>query len=161
MADSNPFLADVLEPLHHPEAKAQKVPTLPLEPLQAFIENPQGVFPVLEIPGWLASAIGAKGRHAVFSAESMDKNKREHPELTLEEYALLPRLNGASPDALVIQDRANACVVIQEHGRRYLASIKVTKSGETLFVTTFHRLDDLEELARKQRRGRIIRPPSN
>jgi hypothetical protein len=171
MSDLTPYFAGVLEALGRPVAKAfdPKEPRddagrwiaspLPLETVKAFMANPKGELPVMKIPGWIATAIGAKTRQVVFSAESMAKNLREHPELEAEEYALLPRLNGNSPGALVIQDRDNACVVIQENGRRYLAAIKATQSGESVFATSFHRLEHPEDLVRKLRRGRIIPPP--
>lgn len=130
-----------------------------IETLRNFIESPRGEHLAMAIPDWIASAIGAKGRVVVFSADSMVKNKREHPEMAAEEYALLPCLNGDSPDALVIQDRPNACVIIQEHGRRYLVALKATQSGESIFLTSFHQMKDRRDIERKLRRGHLLVPP--
>lgn len=180
MTDLTPYFAGILEALGRPVMKAHHAPpggediggdhfdggefapgdaTLDLGIVKRFIDNPEGEIQVMEIPSWIATAIGARVQQVVFSAESMKKNKREHPDLQVGEYALLPRLNGASRHAIVIQDQDHACVVIQEQGRRYLVAIKATQTGGAAFVTSFHRLDDPKELGRKLKRGRILPPP--
>ena len=133
--------------------------TLPIDPLSRFILDPSGEMLVMTIPEWLCAAIGASTSLVYFSAASMEKNTRNHPDLTVEEYAVLPAMNGTSENAIVIQDRHNACVVIQNLGRSYLVAIKATKSGESVFVTSFHRIDDESEIQRKLRRGHRIVPP--
>jgi len=141
------------------EPKSTVGDILPIGQLTSFIRAPIGELHVMTIPDWLGAAIGARTRLVVFSAASMEKNKRRHPDLTVEEYATLPGMNGTSVNALIIQDRHNACVVIQNFGRRYLVAIKASQSGESVFVSSFHRIDDEAEIQRKLKRGHLIVPP--
>jgi hypothetical protein len=140
-------------------ANASADGTVPINPLRNFIQTPAGEIHVMTIPVWLSAAIGARTSTVLFSAASMEKNIRHHPDLTVEDYAILPSMNGTSADALIIQDRHNACVIVQDHGRRYLVAIKTTNSGESVFVSSFHRIDDDAEVKRKLKRGHQLVPP--
>ncbi|MEY9717865.1 SPP1 gp7 family putative phage head morphogenesis protein [Sinorhizobium fredii] len=136
------------------EALAQKAAGAPfelLEPLVAervrsdafarFLEKPEGSMPVMPIPPAIAEAAGTAARVAILSADTMQKQLRRHPEMTLADYRTLPSI-GANP-TLVFRDGANTFVLVKlDDGRwRYVAA-KTTKTGKAAFVTSFRYASD-------------------
>lgn len=136
------------------EALAEKTAAAPfelLEPMVAdrvrsdafarFIERPEGSMPVMPIPPAIGEAAGTSARVAILSAETMQKQLRRHPEMTLADYRALPSI-GSNP-TLVFRDGANTFVLVKlDDGRwRYVAA-KTTKTGKAAFVTSFRYASD-------------------
>ena len=103
----------------------------------AFYETPVvGMeMPVLRLPDAAAAAIGAKRQVAVMSAETLMKNKANHPELTLEDYRHLPEL-GEDP-TVIVQDGENTVVIVRRGEKIYWGAVKATQSRESNFVTSY------------------------
>jgi len=136
------------------EALAEKVAGAPfelLEPLLAervrsdafarFVEKPEGRMPVMPIPPAIGEAAGTAARVAILSADTMQKQLRRHPEMTLADYRSLPSI-GADP-TLVFRDGTNTFILVKlADGRwRYVAA-KTTKTGKAAFVTSFRYASD-------------------
>lgn len=116
-----------------------------------FLGDPAGDMPVFLLPAEAASALGAKSRVGLLSAETMLKQLRHHPELTADEYRRLPEI-GTRP-ALIVQDGAQTVVLVQQSdGRWYHAAVKVTANGAATYMTSFRRTDD-RSIARLLARG--------
>ena len=121
---------------------------------EAFLGRPKGLFPVLRLADPAAEAIGAERKVAVLSAESLEKNRRRHPDITPEEYRLLADL-GESP-TVIVQDRDNTVVVVRRGERLYMSAVKAARSGgRETFVTSFHRTNP-GFVRRLIRRGKVL-----
>ena len=108
------------------------------EAFTTWLNSPTGYWPMGIMPESGASAIGAKTRLAQLSAETAEKQAQHHPELRPEEYAFVQAcLDRGEP----IQDGPTSLIyLLDESG--YVAVVKATKTGETIFVTSFRRVSD-------------------
>ena len=103
-----------------------------------WLENPQGAFPLAVISDGDAAAIGAKTTLAHLSKETVAKQNARHPELTPSEYTSAQRCIDQGER---IQDGPlNLIYLLEEAG--YVTVVKATKTGESLFVTSFRRLSN-------------------
>lgn len=113
-----------------------------------FVSEPFGDFAVGELASDIAGAIGANEGVSVvaLSADSMLKQKRAHPELTLGNYrALQELLAGAT---VIIQDRQRSVLLLRETADGWqVAVVKATSSGQGLFLASY-RLQSRVEIAR-------------
>lgn len=112
-----------------------------------------GTFPVGYVEADLARAIGAKVRRVDISRDTVQKQMRTHPELTVAEYRLLPDIMAYGR---VVKDGRNHLAMHYLDGRLYYAVIKSTGSGKAMFLSSLRRADKAD-LARVERRGKIIR----
>ncbi|MBF0481285.1 MAG: minor capsid protein [Desulfovibrionaceae bacterium] len=119
---------------------------------KSFLEKPEGLWPVLRLEEKAALAIKAQDPVAVLSAETLLKNQAAHPELTLEDYHILPDLG--QPD-LVIKDGPQTVVLIKRGDVWYHGVVKSTKTGLGTFVTSFRRTE-AADVERIKRRGEIL-----
>lgn len=102
-----------------------------------------GAVPVGWVDDVIANALDVTVRRVDLSSDTMAKQKNAHPELSLVEYQQLPELIRAG---LVIADGSAGNLQLfgllrDDSGklRLYRAVVKLTGSGEALFLTTFHR----------------------
>lgn len=115
-----------------------------------WLKSPQGTFPVMRVKDEAAAAIGAERSIAVLSAESAIKNQRNHPDLTPEDYAVLPLL-GETP-TLIVKDSENTFVIVRDGGKLYWAVVKAAQGGgRETFITSFRRtnVDDVKTLLKR------------
>lgn len=95
---------------------------------------------VCEIEQHLADILGAHTRAVLLSAETIEKQKVEHPELTLDDYLRLPNLilRGLAHENRSSQIR----FIVQPSGaeRGLMSVIKRTRNGNEIFAVTFHHL---------------------
>lgn len=117
------------------------------------LAEPTAPFPVLRLPAAVAEAIGARNPVAVLSPESLQKNLREHPDLTPVDYRQLPEL-GAAP-TLIVQDRDLSVVAVRREEGPLWAAIKATETGLATFVTSFRRTHP-SDIRRLLARGQVI-----
>lgn len=109
-------------------------------------------FPLARIPETDAGLIGSRTTIAALSRETMVKQLRQHPELTLAEYA-------AAQEVVIqatrkVQDGSKSLIYVREvaGANGYVLVVKATQTGAGLFVTSFRRLS-----ADQARRDRTIR----
>jgi SPP1 gp7 family putative phage head morphogenesis protein len=115
----------------------------------------QGKAPI----GWLddavARAIGSKVRRLDLSSDTIKKQLAAHPELTLDEYRMLPEMIARG---LIIQDGPTTAIFFARAGRTYKIAAKRTKSGEAAYATSFRRVEQPDREIRSARaRGKVIR----
>lgn len=123
-----------------------------------WLSAPKGTFPLVRIDASQAELIGAKGTTAHLSAETALKQLREHPELTLFDYADAQRIVSAATRVLQDGPRSLVFVFDPEDAGGHVLVVKATVSGEGLFVTSLRRLsaravDRDRELRRLLRRS--------
>lgn len=123
------------------------------EDFTRFLADPQGEMPVMAILPAVAEAIGTRATAGLLSTETLEKQRRHHPELTDDDYRRLPSI-GTEP-TVVVQTRAGTAILIQEGGRFRLAVIKGTRRGEAAYLVSY-RYTDAEDLRLLKRQGRVI-----
>lgn len=101
-----------------------------------FIRDPQGSMPVMAIAPEIVGALALDSRVALLSADTMAKQQAHHPELTVDDYRLLPTLFSAA--TVAVQDGPLSIVFLRLASGRWLhAVIKSTKSRKAAFLTSF------------------------
>lgn len=122
-----------------------------------WFDAPEKEFPLVRVPDAAGLWLGTETRIAKLSAETARKQKREHPEISVLEYATAQDVVDAATE--VIEDGANALIFIRaEPGETgHVLVVKATRTGKGLFVTSFRRLSRREadrdrELARLRKR---------
>jgi hypothetical protein len=142
-------------------ALAPKLDKLPREPAIALIQqwltaeafarwyaDPKGDWPLARLPDEDAVALGAQEgvRVARMSEETAGKQKREHPELTPEEYAAAQDV--IDEHTAKVRDGASMIYVRERPGDDYAGGyvlvVKATRTGKALWVTSFRRLSRSE-----------------
>jgi hypothetical protein len=107
---------------------------------EAWFAAPKGNFPLVRISEPDADRIGALKRVADLSAETAIKQKREHPELTIWDYAEAQRVVSEATE--VIRDGPSSIVFLLEvpGANGYVLVVKATRTGQGLYVTSFRRV---------------------
>lgn len=101
-----------------------------------FVQRPQGTMPVMPISAELAAALGSDARVALLSAETMEKQLRRHPEMTIGDYRLLPGF--PTKATIAIADGPFSVVLVRLANGRWLhVVLKSTKSRKAAFVTSY------------------------
>lgn len=113
-----------------------------------------GAFPVAVIDDAYQQAIGAKTKTVMLSEETLIKNKVNHPELALADYRRLPDV--VEQAQLVVQDRDRTFVFLRIGDTIYYGAIKATKSGETLFLTSFRKAE-MSDVRQIRKKGKVLK----
>lgn len=125
---------------------------LKTEAFAAWLDNPQGNWPLARLPEADAARIGAEKTVADLSPQTAAKQKREHPELTPAEY--LEAQTVIDEATLKIEEGERNLIYILERpdGRRggYVLVVKATRTGKGLFVTSYRRLHRDQALRDKE-----------
>ncbi|MCH8841643.1 MAG: hypothetical protein IID61_01590 [SAR324 cluster bacterium] len=121
--------------------------------LRRWLREPRGTLSVAVLDDELAALFGAKSRTVYLSAATMAKQKRNHPELDAEEYALLPDVIARGE---VIQQGGLRLVFFLSHTRLMKAVLKSTRQRDELYVVSYQRANERERI-RLRRRGQILR----
>lgn len=124
--------------------------------LADFVRDPRGAMPVMPISPEIARAVGAQVSVALLSDETMLKQKRHHPELTVDDYLLLPEI--ALDPTVVIQDGDTSVVIVKVGQDRWRhVALKATRTGKAAFVTSYRYTSaDVFERTLRKKGVRII-----
>lgn len=129
------------------------------EALDALLSSSSSVASVVvgEIEAALAEAISATVNTVYLSWMTAQKQLRQHPDLKLWEYQLLPTILHRG---IVVKDSPKTLIVthydIEPPNRLYKAAIKATDVGHEIYLISFHRAR-LKSLLNIRNRGKIIR----
>jgi hypothetical protein len=112
---------------------------------------------VCSIEPALSRLIRATHPRVLISWATIEKQKREHPELRSHEYEVLPHL---IETGLVVQDTGLTLVIAQSHPVNYSpiykTVIKATTMGDAIYISSFHRIEP-RKIRNIRRRGIIVR----
>lgn len=131
---------------------------------KAFFEGKiKGNYPVAVLDEEYRRLIKARSQVVYLSDETLAKQRGwldgvdGHPELTIEEYEKIPLI--ITKGEFIVQDSELTIVFTSLEGRFYHAAIKSTRSGQSLFLTSFRRVDDVKrEIGRlKRKKVKILR----
>lgn len=118
----------------------------------AWMDNPVGNWPLARLPAELAAQIGSKTSVAHMSAQTAAKQLREHPELSIFDYAHAQQIIDQASE--VIRDGEKNLIFVKEpkDANGHVMVVKATVSGAGLYVTSLRRLS-----ADPASRARILR----
>lgn len=108
---------------------------------QAFSEwyrQPAGNFALAYLGRQAAKEMGATTQLVVFSDETLAKQLDHHPEITIDEYAKVQEAIDVGQHAP--GNKPNTRVYLLEEGDGYVVVIKVTQSGDEIYMTSLRRL---------------------
>jgi len=151
-----------LEAMAPLDIKAARDTLTDLVKSDAFLETlaePNGVFPIMVLGDEARNALGAKNHVVVLSSDSYAKQlgqterSKGHPDLTVADYRELPGI-GAAPDH-IMQDRDQHIVLWKVDDRYLRAVVKVTGSGDAMFLQSF-RVGAAKDLEREIAAGKRI-----
>lgn len=124
------------------------------EDFKRFYDSPSGSFPIGVISDDTAASIGAKTHTVQLSAETMAKQIRQHPELSIAEYNFVQE---AIEKGVALQDGDLTMIYVLEEDS-YVTVVKATDTGKAVFLTSFRRLSSNQakrdrEIRRLMERG--------
>lgn len=121
---------------------------------ESWLNKPKGNYPVAAMSDSSMAAIKANQRVVWLSSETVKKQLRNHPELTVDDYRIMPDL---IDQGTIIRDRNRFFVFFTVQDRLYKSAIKTTETGDGNFLESLIRTSE-EELNRLKNKGRILRP---
>ncbi|MGE8453322.1 MAG: hypothetical protein ACN6OP_22480 [Pseudomonadales bacterium] len=138
-----------LEAAPPPIARASIADLVGGETFAEWYRKPAGAFPLAYLGKETAARLGAKTQLVALSEDTLAKQLREHPEITLEEYVIV---QAAIDQGEQIQDARDGSLIFILESQGYVTVIKATKSGKGVFMTSLRRLS-----ARQAQRDRELR----
>ncbi|MBF0168787.1 MAG: minor capsid protein [Alphaproteobacteria bacterium] len=113
----------------------------------------QGSLPVGYIDQTLAAKLGTNVKRVDLSADTMVKQRANHPDLTADEYRLLPDI---FQKGLVLGQSDSRLVFFKHAGRLYKAVIKSDGERTANYLVSFHRADAKEIERERHRKGSAL-----
>lgn len=106
-----------------------------------FLEGAENDFPLVVLSDETARSLGAKTRVGLLSADTRRKQLERHPELTASEYVQAQRviLEGQS----IRENDTSLVYALEVPGPvagGYVLSVKATRQGDKIYVTSFRRM---------------------
>lgn len=133
-----------------PKLAAASVRSLVRGGFESWMQNPSGNFPLAVLKREDAAKIGGKGQVALISAQTMNKQKSHHPELTPEDYELAQ--DAVERGETYPQGKTKLTYVLEQPGG-VVVIVKATRTGDELYVVSLWRLSGNEaERARAMRK---------
>ncbi len=121
---------------------------------EKYMKNEYGYI-VGKISSTLAKLLNSKTQSVILSYDTLIKNLKHHPDLTQEEYLLLDKIIGKSH--FIAQDGKHTLAIILEHSKLYHYTLKITKTGKAIFLTSFRRTNEIsiEKIRKKDKKGKV------
>lgn len=101
----------------------------------------------------LTARLGAKQRAVLISDQTLAKQQQRHPELSLDEYQLIPKIINDGTVVLIGADRVH---IYETNKHVYKLVVKTTTEKHENYITTFHRGRD-KQLSNDIAKGELIR----
>lgn len=117
-----------------------------------WYQRPAGAFALAHLEQSTAIRLGARTQLVALSEDTLKKQLREHPEVTLKEYAQVQDIVDRGREIIDAKD-GSLIYVLEERG--YVAVIKATKTGKAIFMTSFRRLSS-DEVRRDREVQRLL-----
>jgi hypothetical protein len=105
-----------------------------------WFASPVGLWPVARLPTEISESIGPNTVVTSLSPQSIEKQIREHPELTALDYLMVQRTIDQATHKVLDTPRSMIFALEDENAAGYALVVKATISGKGLFITSFRRL---------------------
>ena len=120
---------------------------------QWYQEGQQGNFPIGRLSEADAKKISAKTQTVVLSQATLDKQKRHHPDLDLQDYFVVQETLDRGEK---IPTKENHYAYVLDEGQKgYVSVVKITIEKDTLFLVSFRKLSKSQK--NKDREVRRLR----
>lgn len=120
-------------------------------------KNPSFEFPIAVLSKEKSELLEASSCIARFSAETMIKQKKHHPELTIEDYKKVQETVSAGE---VIKEDDYNLIFILNNLKGAVCVIKATRNGKKLYLTSF-RLLSSDKVKRDEEILRLLKKKTN
>jgi hypothetical protein len=99
------------------------------------------------------NTIGATTNQVVISNITIEKNIKHHTDLTIEDYNVINNI--FENYSLLLKDTKHTVGVIYTKKQQYYYALKSTKSGDTIFLTSFRKTNksDIKRIRNKSKKG--------
>jgi hypothetical protein len=124
-----------------------------LDAIRDFVRDPRGSVPVGRLEDAARAAIRAHTDEVLLSEPTVEKQGIRHPDLTVDDYLLLPLVLGTP--SLVILDGDRHVILLQAGARLFAAVVKTTEPRTENYVVSFHRAHPAD-VRRWLRRGKVV-----
>ena len=129
---------------------------LKMDAFADWLAAPVGNWPIARIGDREAELLGSKKVLALLSAQSAEKQERNHPELLGLDYLMVQEVLTKASRRIRDTPRTMIYIYEPEGANGYVVIVKVTKSGEGLFIDSFRRISS-DQRARDQELRRLDR----
>ncbi len=146
-----------------PDPNRMEIPELGHEVAKLSVSSPNfkklfngstsGSAPVGFMESALSEALNVNTKKVVISGETLKKQRTRHPDLSIEEYQIIPDMIA---NGLVVQEADQTLVFFRSGGKLYRSVVKRIKGGNELVMTTFHRSTQ-RQLTKERQSGKVIR----
>ena len=105
----------------------------------------------------LSEILLSETRKVTMSGDTLKKNLDHHPDLEEEDYLLLDDIVGKSHFVAKDGDRTIAVMLNKDNKQLYHYSLKCTKSGKALFLTSFRKTNkiSIDKIRKKNKQGKV------
>lgn len=150
-ANLSEYLVSRIERLQ-PDLRPAAIRALGKEALGLWLDNPVGNWPVGVLSAQYVADMAVKTDVVRLSAETMKKQARRHPDLTVEHYG---RIQDALEKGEAVFEADKKIIFLLDEPGGVVAVVKATQVGDAVFLTSLRRLSG--EAARKDREVARIR----
>lgn len=137
-AGLNRHLIEKLESVTPQMARASIADLVSGPTFATWYQRPAGAFALAHLERSVATRLGANTQLVSFSEDTLAKQLREHPEITLDEYANVQRVIDKGLE--IPGNQANTTVYLLDEIDGYVTVIKVTRNGKEVYMTSMRRL---------------------
>ena len=102
----------------------------------------------------LQKELTAKSDIVMLSNETLSKNKKNHPDLTIRDYRHIPDIINNSQ--IVIEKEKRNLVFIERGEKDYFAVVKAVHMKNELYLTSF-RFTNEKDIINEMKKGRLIK----
>ena len=119
-------------------------------------KDAEGYFKIGVCDDFIKRSINANTSDVVMSQVSLKKNIEHHSDLTLDDYRALDNIFDRYE--ILIKDGENTVGVVYIGTEKYYYALKSTKSGDTIFLTSFRKTNnkDINRLRKKVDKKRAV-----
>ena len=115
----------------------------------------EGFYIIGNCDNLIQTTIRSNTNQVVISEVTIDKNIKHHSDLTIEDYQVLDNI--LLNYGLLVKDGDKTAGIIYAKEQQYYYALKSTKSGDTIFLTSFRKTNvhDIKRIRNKSKKGLV------
>ncbi|MFC2974353.1 phage minor head protein [Azotobacter bryophylli] len=119
-----------------------------------WYRKPAGAFPLAYLAKEVAERLGARTQLVALSEDSLAKQRKHHPEIVQDEYAMVQATIDRGME--VPGNQANTTVYVLDEEDGYVTVLKVTREGKEIYLTSLRRLSR-DQVKREEEIQRLLK----
>ena len=150
-----------LEKYNYDESRSYVESALAGPAFERFLQGKtENEIPVAVLDEKYAKLLASKVHTVRLSAQSLEKNKKHHPDINSADYKRIPKI--ISTPQKIFQKGDNKLLFIRKYGDIWFAVVKSTKAGDRNYLVSFRRSNEKDiERERSKSDGVILDEPFN